>query len=73
MDIVTSGLEMLPEKLTPRAIYQLSFFEVGKIQEQLFTVQVVSVRHAGMSASGEESGEEEEAAAALLVGKNASG
>ena len=54
---------MLPEKLTPRAIYQLSFFEVGKIQEQLFTVQVVSVRHAGMSASGEESGEEEEAAA----------
>ena len=52
MDLVTSGLELIPEKLTPRAIYQLSFFEVGKIQEQLFVVQVVSVRHAGVSASG---------------------
>ena len=38
MDLVTSGLELLPEKLTPRAIYQLSFFEVGKIQDQLFAV-----------------------------------
>ena len=31
MELVTSGLELIPEKLTPRAIYQLSFFEVDKI------------------------------------------
>ena len=49
MELVASGLELLPEKLTPRAIYQLSFFEVGKIQEQLFSVQVVSIKHAGIS------------------------
>ena len=62
MDLVTSGLELLPEKLTPRAIYQLSFFEVGKIQDQLFAVQVVSVRHAGV-ASGDSDGEAAETAA----------
>ena len=56
MELVASGLEMLPEKLTPRAIYQLSYFEVSKIQEQLFSVQVVSIKHAGLAS--EEAAEE---------------
>ena len=57
MELVASGLEMLPEKLTPRAIYQLSYFEVGKIQEQLFSVQVISIKSAGIM--GDESAADE--------------
>lgn len=38
MELVTSGLESMPTRLTPKAIYCLSFHEHEKIQETLFVV-----------------------------------
>ena len=62
MDLITSGLELLPEKLTPKAIFTLSFHELDKIEDELFTVQVVSVKHVG-----EEDDEQEEISGAQSI------
>ena len=42
MELITSGLESFPKRLTPRGIYALSFHEHEKIRDTLFTVQVVN-------------------------------
>jgi len=47
MELVTSGLKEMPEVLTPKAIYALSFHEHDKIQNKYFTIQVVNVRVRG--------------------------
>ena len=54
MELITSGLELFPERLTPKAIYCLSFHEYEKIQDTLFTVQVVSVKSMGSNERAEQ-------------------
>lgn len=44
MELVTSGLHAMPERLTPKAIFELSFHEYDKVKDQLYIVQVIAVR-----------------------------
>jgi len=42
MEIITSGLEFFPERLTQKATYSLAFDEPEQIRDQLFVVQITS-------------------------------
>ena len=44
MELITSGLEAFPERLTPQAIYCLSYHDHEKIREMLFNVQIVAFK-----------------------------
>lgn len=44
MELVTSGLESFPERLTPQAIYCLAYHEHEKIREMLFNVQIIAYK-----------------------------
>lgn len=43
MDLITSGLELMPDRLSPRAIYCLAYHDFNKIEDQLYTVQIISI------------------------------
>ena len=61
MELITSGLEAMPSRLSPKGIYCLSFHEHEKIQETLFCIQVITIRHGGKSISAEDSDEQTQA------------
>jgi hypothetical protein len=44
MELITSGLESYPERLTPQAIYSLSILDDERIREMLFNVQIVAYK-----------------------------
>ncbi len=44
MELITSGLESYPERLTPQAIYSLSYFDHERMREMLFNVQIVTYK-----------------------------
>ena len=73
MELVTSGLESMPTRLTPKAIYCLSFHEHEKIQETLFVVQVVAIRQYGKSADDSDEQSPMEKKPSNYIGNNVQG
>ena len=43
MELITSGLVLMPQKLTSQAIYNLTFQNINEISNKLFSIQVISV------------------------------
>jgi len=42
----------MPERLTPKAIYELSFFEYEKIKDSVYVLQVIGIKKLDGSLKG---------------------